>query len=776
MVAPPQPSAFSGEEFYTQHSPSILKGYPKGGVVTFLFLFFFFSFALQSFAQVNLIPKPNSIEYQKGIYNYSTQLDRIQSDPEFSVAAKLFSSYHHEFNSGLRIRGTRGSQKASIRITKSNSKKFTYVLTVDDNGFLLEAANLDGALQGVQTIRQLLFLSRNDSNNFIIPVPFLVIKDSPKFSHRGLLLDCSRHFFSVETVKKYIDLLAFYKMNVLHWHLTEDQGWRIEIDKYPKLMEVGAWRTEKDGTRYGGFYTKEEIREVVAFAEERGVTVIPEIEMPGHSQAAIASFPWLSCTGEQVEVVNDWGVFKEIYCAGNDSTFMFLEDVLTEVMELFPSKYIHIGGDEAPKFRWEHCDKCQKRMANLGLKDEHELQSYFIQSIEKFLNANGRQLIGWDEILDGGLSPNATVQSWRGMEHGLQAASEKQNVVVSPTSHCYLDYGLDAINLEKVYLFNPIPEGLDAAFEQFILGAEVNMWTEHVPNDSVLDSKVFPRLIAMAEVLWSGPRLREASAEAGPGGDYYDFYNRLQNHYPVLEKMSVSYGLEAEPISVRTFVLNNLTFVEIVPGLPNLTLSYSTNNRPGILYQEPFLLNETMGLKVRAYKQGKVYGDLFETDLIHHKALGIKPRFQSSSSVYYMGGGKMSLVDGLIGSLNFRDGKWTGYSGSDVEVVLDLKKLRPIREVSVNFYKYPNAWIFPPTLVSIEVSQNGKAWQYMGSVEFPATPNDKEQTIVNATIQVLSLEQNRYVRFKAENIGKLPEWHEAAGSDAWIFVDEIIVR
>ena len=304
-------------------------------------------------------------------------------------------------------------------------------------------------------------------------------------------------------VKRYIDLLALYKMNVLHWHLTEDQGWRIAIDKYPKLTEVGAWRDDGQGGKYGGFYTKEDIREVIEYATERGITVVPEIELPGHSQAALAAYPQFSCTGGPFEVETEWGVFKEIYCAGNDSTFIFLEDVLSEVMELFPSEYIHIGGDEVPKYRWEHCEKCQRRIHIEGLYDEHELQSYFISRIGNFLATKERKMIGWDEILEGGLPEGATVQSWRGFDGAKTAVLSGHQAIVSPTSHAYFDYGLNDIDLEKVYEFNPIPEGISQKEEILVLGGECNMWSERAPQHKV-DSKVFPRMIAMSEVLWSG--------------------------------------------------------------------------------------------------------------------------------------------------------------------------------------------------------------------------------------------------------------------------------
>ena len=721
-------------------------------------------------AQIDLIPKPEKIESSKGsvtLYNGMSIYQTKQNVKGTELLKSLFEPVV-QFKIDTVPQpapkcGNDETPRMGIAIDTS-LKEDEYRIEAFKRGLYIHAGGEEGMLYGVTTFYQAYQLKGKKVSNGI-EMPFFKIQDKPKFPHRGLLLDCSRHFFSVETVKKYIDLLAFYKMNVLHWHLTEDQGWRIQIDKYPKLSEVGAWRTEKDGSRYGGFYTKYEIRDVVNYATERGVTVIPEIELPGHSQAAVASYPWLSCTGEQVEVANDWGVFKEIYCAGNDSVFAFLEDVLTEVMDLFPSKYIHIGGDEAPKYRWEHCAKCQRRIEEEGLKDEHELQSYFITRIEKFLNENERQLIGWDEILEGGLSPNASVQSWRGMDHGKHAAEMEHNVIMSPTSHCYLDYGLDAINLERVYSFNPIPEGLEEEFEQYILGGEVNMWTEHVPNDSVLDSRVFPRMIAMAEMLWSGP-----------GGDFNDFYARLQTHYPILQKMGVEYGLEAEPIQISTFVKNGRTFVEITPGLPNLTIEYSPGDMLAHPYEKPFELTKTMDLQVMAYKNGVLYGEIYQTDLIHHKGLGKKVDL-SEYSKYYPAGGDYGLNDGLLGTFNFRDGRWMGFAGNDAIIELDLGKEQSVTSVGVNFYEYPNAWIMLPNDITIYYSEDGRNWKVIKSGELGGNPKDHpgDKQIMPLRINFEEV-KTRFIKVVATNFGTLPEWHDAAGSDAWIFVDEIVVR
>jgi hexosaminidase len=350
----------------------------------------------------------------------------------------------------------------------------------------------------------------------------LMMDDIPKFQWRGMHLDVSRHFFSKEFIKKYIDYLAMYKMNTFHWHLTDDQGWRIEIKKYPKLTEVGAWRNGSmtghytdqtfDDIRYGGFYTQEEIKEIVAYAKERYITVVPEIEMPGHALAALASYPEFSCTGGPFEVGKSWGVFDDVFCP-KDETFTFLENILAEVIALFPSEYIHIGGDECPKVRWKSCPKCQKRIKDEKLKDEHELQSYFIQRIEKFVNSKGRKIIGWDEILEGGLAPNAAVMSWRGTEGGIAAAKEKHFVVMSPGSHCYFDHYQGEpknepiafggyTNVEKVYSFNPIPKELSEEESKYILGAQANVWTEYINTPEHVEYMVFPRIAALSEVLW----------------------------------------------------------------------------------------------------------------------------------------------------------------------------------------------------------------------------------------------------------------------------------
>ena len=445
-------------------------------------------------------------------------------------------------------------KSATILLTTSGASatlgKEGYELTITPQSVQLRARTAAGLFYGVQTIRQLLppTAQQQTGRSASVSIPCVQITDSPRFAWRGTLLDCGRHFMTKDFVKRYIDLLAYHKMNVLHWHLTEDQGWRIEIKKYPKLTEVGAWRvaTRDDeqprdpAGRYGGFYTQDDVREVVAYAKSRFVTVVPEIEMPGHSLAALAAYPELSCTGGPFKVGEKWGISEDVYCAGNEKTFEFLEGVLTEVLELFPSEFIHIGGDECPKARWEKCPKCQARIKAEGLADPNELQSYFIRRMEKLLNAKGRRLIGWDEILEGGLAPNATVEAWRGMDAAVAAAQADHDVIASPRTYCYLDYPqqpdptmprwMALTTLEKVYSFDPMPPELTPAQAHHILGAEANVWTENIAQER-FDYMAFPRLCAFAEVTWSPAAAR----------NWDDFSQRMKMHYQRLDALGVKY-------------------------------------------------------------------------------------------------------------------------------------------------------------------------------------------------------------------------------------------
>ena len=717
----------------------------------FLLIWLLFACSEPKIQQVNLIPKPQSITLNEGVFplGHSTG---INIDSVFLVDAKYLKN--------LIKLPLKGNANSIILKQRKGLGEEEFFMNISVKELKIEATTSAGMMRGIQTLRQLLPIT---NGSIATKIPCLKIHDFPRFSWRGMLLDCCRHFMKKEFVIRYIDLLAYHKMNVLHWHLTEDQGWRIEIDKYPRLTEVGSFRTEKDGSKYGGFYTKEEIKEILAYAKERHITVVPEIEFPGHSVAAISSYPHLSCTGDSIKVGTEWGVYKDIYCAGNDTVFSFMEDVLTEVIELFPSRYIHIGGDEAPKYRWENCRKCQQRIKEEKLHDEHELQSYFITRIEKFLNENGRQLIGWDEILEGGLAPSATVQSWRGEEGGIAAAKSGHDAIMSPTSHCYFDYGLDATDLKEGYHYEPIPAELTLEEAKHILGGECNMWSERAPQELV-DSKVFPRILAMSEVLWS-------SSEK----DYENFYSRVQKHYTKLDALGVKYGFESVPIT-STIVFNSDSFsVSLFKGSPGINLEYNLNNGAWQDYTTPFGVNATTTLKARAFKNEKPYGEL-EQELIKHIGTGKKVQYTIPYNRHYKGTGDYNLTDGLLGSIeNFRDGYYQGFSGTDMEVIIDLDKTITFSEIKTTFFQYYLSWIVLPTSVSYSVSDDGQNFNKIETIE-NEVPLMQEGKFKHDFVWEAKKRRGRYIKVSAKNVGKLPEKHPAAGSDAWIFIDEIIIN
>jgi hexosaminidase len=515
---------------------------------------------LNSDKDLAIIPAPVSIKALKGNFVFSKKSRIILSRPGEDVKlAADFLALLVKNPTGINLKIEEGSKPAnhSVFMTIDTAVKNNegYILTVTGKRITVKAKSAAGLFYAVQTLRQVMPVEVETPTvleDFNLTVPACEIVDEPQFAYRGMHLDVGRHMFPVEYIKRYIDMIAMHKMNTFHWHLTEDQGWRIEIKRYPLLTEVGAFRKETlvghggkkpfvyDGTPYGGFYTQEEVKEIIEYAKSRFITIIPEIEMPGHALAALAAYPELSCTGGPFEVFTRWGVVEDVFCAGKEETFNFLEDVLTEVIDLFPSGYIHIGGDECPKVRWEKCPFCQKRIKEEGLKDENELQSYFIQRIEKFVLSKGRRIIGWDEILEGGLAPEATVMSWRGTAGGIQAAKGKHNVIMTPSRFVYLDYYQcepagqplaigGYLPLERVYSYNPMPSELSPEEQKYILGIQGNLWTEYIPTPEQMEYMAFPRAFAIAESGWTPDRLK----------DFEDFRARLE----VLKKRYNAIGI-----------------------------------------------------------------------------------------------------------------------------------------------------------------------------------------------------------------------------------------
>lgn len=592
---------------------------------------------------MNIIPKPMKIQVLRGTFHLSdSTLILVEADISKARHVAQYLADRLEKASGfkLQVAPTTQTKAVSGAILLTTAKADD---RLGDEGYSLESNTKSivvrgrpaGLFYGVQTLFQLLppQIYRVDSvqTNISWEIPAVRIKDKSRFPWRGMHLDVCRHFFRVEFIKKYIDYLAMHKMNTFHWHLTEDQGWRIEIKKYPRLTEISAYRDGTvigrvgkphvtDGVRYGGFYTQDEIRDVVQYAKERFITVVPEIEMPGHSVAALTAYPQLSCTGGPFQVRQVWGISDDIYCAGNDSVFTFLQNVLSEVLELFPSKYIHIGGDEAPKVRWEQCPKCQQRIKEEGLKDEHELQSYFIRRIENYLNSKGRQIIGWDEILEGGLAPNAAVMSWRGTEGGIDAAQQNHDVVMSPTSHCYFDYyqGDESMEplaiggflpLEKVYKFEPVPAELSRKQVSHILGAQGNVWTEYIETAKDVEYMALPRMCALAEVVWSTKKQRNPD----------DFMKRMSAHYLRLDESGANYHHPSLTGFYRRNVFIDETEIQIQKQRSysevHFTLDGTEPTKDSQLYTAPIRLTETTVLKAREFlpngHAGRIYQGLF---------------------------------------------------------------------------------------------------------------------------------------------------------------------
>lgn len=725
---------------------------------------------------LQILPMPSHIESQKGKFTLDNS-SGITFDESFKVSATFLKDFI-EKGSSLQLK-----QNNAITFVKDDSitNNEGYQLTVSPDQIEIKAKTDQGAFYAVQTLRQLLpaDFENNTFSQKSVSIRCVTINDSPKFKYRGMHLDVGRHFFSVEFIKKYIDAIAMLKMNTFHWHLTEDQGWRIEIKKYPKLQEIAAFRDQTlvgsynadqkqfDGKRYGGFYTQEEIKDVVAYAQTRHVTLIPEIEMPGHAQAAISAYPELGCTGEQIKVAETWGVFDDIYCS-KEETFEFLENVLDEVLELFPSEYIHIGGDEAPKTHWEKCSYCQQRIKDEGLKDEHELQNYFITRIEKYLNSKGRQIIGWDEILEGGLAPNATVMSWRGIEGAEEAAKQHHNVIMTPTSHSYFDYyqsdNADEplaiggfLSLEKVYSFNPIPEELSEAEAKYILGAQGNLWTEYIPNENQVEYMVFPRMIAMSEVVWSSTENK----------NYPNFIARLEHFHKRLDALDINYAnhlnevegeLGTNGYELKTFLKNKIIRYTIDGTEPSLTSE---------IYSEAIPINKNLTIKAAVFNSEKRMGSIFTQPIIYHKALGKKISITVQPSKTYAGSGTEGLINGISGSDTcINDKEWLGFDGENLEITIDLGEEMDISSIETRFHHAPWQWIYVPKRIEFGVDQHNVD----SKTEIP------ESNGPQVDVKIKVNETTRYIYLKIPNFGVIPKGKQGAGNKPWTFIDEIIVN
>ena len=672
-----------------------------------------------------------------------------------------------------------------------------YSLDIDPSKIIIKASSAAGFYYAVQSLKQLLPIAvYGDKKSDSVEeweVPCAHIDDAPRFSYRGMHLDVARHFFSVDEVKRYIDLLAMHKLNVFHWHLTDDQGWRIEIKKYPKLTEIGSIRkytmVEKnfdqyDNTPYGGYYTQEQIRDIVNYAKERFITIIPEVDLPGHMVAALASYPSLGCTGGPYEVQGVWGVHPDVLCAGKEETYEFVTDVLSEVIELFPSRYIHIGGDECPKDRWKKCPLCQARIRKLGLKTDKEhtaeerLQSYFMTRVEKFLNENNRQIIGWDEILEGGAAPNATVMSWRGTDGGVQAAKLRHNVVMTPNTYLYFDYYQSEdtqteplaigsyVPLERVYDFEPVPDTLDNDSKKYILGAQANLWTEYISDFKQVEYMLLPRLDALSEVQWTQPENK----------NWVNFLDRLQHNIQVYDLKGYNYGKHIFGINPEYRIIPEKHCIEVTLRTQGdapvyYTLDGTVPTEKSTRYTQPIELTENADLKAIVVRSG-MKTNMFEKEYVFNKATARKIMLNSAPNDRYTFKGGQTLVDGMIGDIGFATGRWIGFSPGDLDAVIDLGETTFISKVELGILFDKDNWIFPSDHVSVLVSQDGVKYNSVADTVLVLP----DQSVKNdRMIQGVAFDpvNTRYVKIKANSVKSLPAWHGAKGKPGFLFVDEI---
>jgi hexosaminidase len=710
---------------------------------------------------LSIVPEPRHVEAGQGVFALHRH-DRIAApgDPRAQwIAGFLRDAIRARTGVAPVVTMRVPRARIALRIDPSIRGDEAYRLSVTPARIVIAASGDRGLFWGVQTLRQLLPGGRGRRAK----VPAVKIEDAPRFPWRGVMLDVSRHFLPVGFVEKQIDLMSYYKFDVLHWHLTDDQGWRIQINRYPKLTRVGAWRVESDGKRYGGFYTQEQIREVVAYAAHRNVMVVPEIEMPGHTSAAIAAYPELSCSGRPIDVPVTWGVFRNVDCVGNDRSFTFLENVLDEVAPLFPAPYVHIGGDEVPEGVWQDCGTCRRLPRADGLEGEPGLHGYFVDRIRKYLAAKGKTLVGWDEILEGHLEPDAIVDVWRGPDEAKKALANGNRIIVA--GPFYLDTPIDDMTLEDLYRIDPFDDPVYARHAEKVLGGEAPLWSERVTPLNA-DAMLYPRLLAIAEHMWNPD-----------AHNYPDFLGRARAQYRWLASQGVAYGPED-----RDVVDYRLHFVPAYErwrvraerGFGDLRLHYTTDG------SQPTARSPSFGDVLDLYAPATLAIAPFRGDTQYHAPtpFRIVPNLALGKPVTYAmppeapyAGGPTQLVDGILGSTEFHDGAWAGWQGADMNAVIDMQQPTILHSIDARFLQESGAWILLPREVRFEVSNDGKTWNTLQATPLRVDPYDAETVIRDVTCAPPVPVSARYVRVVATRFGQT-----IAGLQTWIFSDEIIVR
>lgn len=688
--------------------------------------------------------------------------------------------------------GEGGKGGIVLQLGLANDNPEAYQLKVDASQVVISSPSEAGVFYGIQTLRKAVDVAEGSN----VELPAVEINDQPRFGYRGMMLDVGRHFFSMDEIKTYIDMMALHNINRFHWHLSEDQGWRIEIKKYPKLTEIGSMRKETvighnsgkyDGKPYGGFYTQEQAKEIVAYAAERYITVIPEIDLPGHMQAALAAYPELGCTGGPYEVWTQWGVSDNVLCAGNDQTIQFIKDVLAEIVEIFPSEYIHVGGDECPKVKWSTCPKCQARIKALGLKSdnkhtkEERLQSYVIHEAEEFLNSKGRKMIGWDETLEVGLAPNATVMSWRGEAGGIEAAKQHHDVVMTPNTYLYFDYYQSKdtetepmaiggyLPIERVYSYEPMPKSLSPEEQKYIVGVQANLWTEYIPDFKQVQYMVLPRMAALSESQWCAPEKK----------NYEAFLQRVSRLIDIYAKNGWNYAthifdvmLDLKP-NTETGTLDAVA--RTIDNAPiYYTLDGSEPTTASEKYTDVIKIDKPCTLRTVAIRPSG--SSKITKDEISFSKSSMKPitMLQPINKQYEFSGATV-LVDGMTGNMNYKTGRWIAFYTNDLEAVIDLKEATEISSMTLHTCVEKGDWIFDTRGITVSVSDDNQTFKEVASEAYPAMKESDPNQIYTHELKFDPV-KTRYVKVKALSEQKIPSWHGGKGNPGFLFVDEIILN
>lgn len=751
---------------------------------------------------LNVVPYPNEVQMGEGVfdakgaavtYDQAIEAPAVNVITAFAEKLSVVSGVQNAVSAGTADNGF-------VFVQNDEVPSEAYVLDVKPGCVKVEASGLRGFNYAIQTIKQMLpveIFGNGPAPKASWTIPAVYVKDEPRFAYRGMHLDECRHFFGIDEVKRYLDVMEIHKLNKFHWHLTEDQGWRIEIKKYPRLTEVGSIRkgtcikkdfTSHDGVPYGEgmWYTQDQIREVVAYAAAKGIDVIPEIDLPGHMIAALAAYPELGCTGGPYEVWTRWGVSEDLLCAGNEKVYEFLEDILSEVCEMFPGEYIHIGGDECPKVRWEQCPKCQAKIKALGLKDkngykaEHFLQSYVMSRMSEFLNAKGRKVIGWDELLEGEAAPNSTIMSWRGEEGGIEATRLGHDAIMTPSTYFYLDYYQSAdlenepfgiggyLPVERCYSYEPYPKDMTDEQKKHILGVQANMWTEYIAEVDHLYYMLLPRMAALSEVQWC----------AADRKDWGRFHNAAGNFCSIYEMMGYNYATHILQVSgeAKADVENKSVIVELdapVRSVVRYTLDGKTPGRFSKVYEGPLTITEDCTLRAIVDKDGMEPREYIR-DFEFHKAVSKEVKASSKPSRQYASKASYGLVDGMRGQLAFKNGDWVGWR-KPVDIVVDMEQPESLSSVTVGALSDNSSHIFFPSKLSVAVSEDGETYAEVASQEYETETEDGPARAGDFTLTFPETSA-RYVKITGVPLKAMPQWHAYAGDPAFMFLDEIIVK